>query len=90
VCVWPPPQAGIHQDGVLKHQATYEIMLPESVGLTTNSLVLGKHSGRHAYKKRLEALGVTTTFPCFEDKARQDNISQDKITQDKTRQDKIT
>ena len=50
-------QAGIHQDGVLKHQATYEIMLPESVGLTTNSLVLGKHSGRHAFKKRLETLG---------------------------------
>lgn len=50
-------EAGIHQDGVLKHQATYEIMLPESVGLTTNSLVLGKHSGRHAFKKRLETLG---------------------------------
>lgn len=50
-------ESGIHQDGVLKHQATYEIMLPESVGLTENKMVLGKHSGRHAYKKRLEQLG---------------------------------
>lgn len=52
-------EAGIHQDGVLKHQATYEIMTPESVGLVTNNLVLGKHSGRHAYRKRLETLGYT-------------------------------
>ena len=42
---------------VLKHADTYEIMRPESVGLSTNNLVLGKHSGKHAYKKRLEALG---------------------------------
>ncbi|EQC37985.1 2-isopropylmalate synthase [Saprolegnia diclina VS20] len=52
-------ESGIHQDGVLKHQATYEIMLPESVGLTENRMVLGKHSGRHAYSKRLEELGYT-------------------------------
>ena len=52
-------EAGIHQDGVLKHADTYEIMKPESVGLTTNNLVLGKHSGKHAYKMRLEALGFT-------------------------------
>ncbi|RQM30050.1 hypothetical protein B5M09_012494 [Aphanomyces astaci] len=50
-------ESGIHQDGVLKHQATYEIMLPESVGLTENRMVLGKHSGRHAYSKRLAELG---------------------------------
>jgi 2-isopropylmalate synthase len=50
-------EAGIHQDGVLKHAQTYEIMTPESVGLTTNSLVLGKHSGRAAYKDRLLTLG---------------------------------
>ena len=50
-------ESGIHQDGVLKHQATYEIMLPETVGLTESRMVLGKHSGRHAYKKRLEQLG---------------------------------
>ncbi|KAG7402111.1 hypothetical protein PHYBOEH_005674 [Phytophthora boehmeriae] len=52
-------ESGIHQDGVLKHQATYEIMLPESVGLNENKMVLGKHSGRHAYSKRLQQLGYT-------------------------------
>ena len=51
-------EAGIHQDGVLKDQRTYEIMSPESVGLERNRLVLGKHSGRHAFRKRLEELGV--------------------------------
>jgi len=52
-------EAGIHQDGVLKHSQTYEIMTPESVGLASNALVLGKHSGKHAYRKRLEELGHT-------------------------------
>jgi len=52
-------EAGIHQDGVLKHSQTYEIMTPESVGLESNALVLGKHSGKHAYRKRLEELGYT-------------------------------
>jgi 2-isopropylmalate synthase len=50
-------EAGIHQDGVLKHQATYEIMTPEAVGLSQSSLVLGKHSGRHAFRVRLQELG---------------------------------
>ncbi len=50
-------EAGIHQDGVLKHQATYEIMTPESVGLSQSNLVLGKHSGRHAFRVRLQDLG---------------------------------
>ncbi len=50
-------EAGIHQDGMLKHQATYEIMTPETVGLTQSNLVLGKHSGRHAFRVRLEELG---------------------------------
>ncbi len=50
-------EAGIHQDGVLKHQATYEIMRPEMVGLTQSRLVLGKHSGRHAFSARLLDLG---------------------------------
>jgi 2-isopropylmalate synthase len=50
-------EAGIHQDGMLKHQATYEIMRPETVGLTQSQLVLGKHSGRHAFRVRLEDLG---------------------------------
>jgi len=50
-------EAGIHQDGILKHQATYEIMRPEMVGEVQSRLVMGKHSGRHALKKNLEALG---------------------------------
>lgn len=50
-------EAGIHQDGVLKNVMTYEIMTPESVGWSENKLVLGKHSGRHALRQRLEALG---------------------------------
>jgi 2-isopropylmalate synthase len=50
-------EAGIHQHGVLMEKSTYEIMTPESVGLKANVLVLGKHSGRHAFKKRLQELG---------------------------------
>ncbi|GAB4524426.1 MAG: 2-isopropylmalate synthase [Anaerolineae bacterium] len=50
-------ESGIHQDGVLKHQNTYEIMTPETVGLSQSRLVLGKHSGRHALKVRLQELG---------------------------------
>ncbi len=50
-------EAGIHQDGVLKEKTTYEIMKPEDIGLPSNILVLGKHSGRHALKERLKSLG---------------------------------
>ncbi len=50
-------EAGIHQDGMLKNQLTYEIMKPETVGLHASTLVLGKHSGRHAFRVRLEDLG---------------------------------
>ena len=50
-------EAGIHQDGVLKHAGTYEIMTPESVGWLKNSLVLGKHSGRAAFRDKLHNLG---------------------------------
>ena len=50
-------ESGIHQDGVLKNAATYEIMTPESVGLTKSSLVMGKHSGRAAFRDKLRALG---------------------------------
>jgi len=50
-------EAGIHQDGMLKNQQTYEIMRPESVGASLSKLVLGKHSGKHALKTRLESLG---------------------------------
>ena len=50
-------EAGIHQHGVLMDKSTYEIMTPESIGLNTNKLVLGKHSGRHAFIERLKELG---------------------------------
>jgi 2-isopropylmalate synthase len=50
-------ESGIHQDGVLKNAATYEIMTPESVGWTKSSLVMGKHSGRAAFRDKLRALG---------------------------------
>lgn len=52
-------ESGIHQDGVLKHQGTYEIMNAKDIGLEKNSLVMGKHSGRHAFKDRLESLGYS-------------------------------
>ena len=51
-------ESGIHQDGVLKHRETYEIMKAEDVGWSTNKLVLGKHSGRNAFKQRLIELGI--------------------------------
>ena len=54
-------ESGIHQDGVLKKADTYEIMTPESVGLETNRMVLGKHSGRHAFRDRLTQLGYELT-----------------------------
>lgn len=54
-------ESGIHQDGVLKERSTYEIMDPQMVGLKTNKLVLGKHSGRHALKDRLQELGYSLT-----------------------------
>jgi 2-isopropylmalate synthase len=50
-------ESGIHQHGVLMHESTYEIMTPESVGLKANAIVLGKHSGRHAFKKRIIEMG---------------------------------
>ena len=50
-------EAGIHQDGMLKNRNTYEIMTPESVGVKKTSLVMGKHSGRHAFKDKLTELG---------------------------------
>ncbi len=53
-------EAGIHQDGMLKNQQTYEIMRPETVGLHASRLVLGKHSGSHAFRVRLEEMGYDT------------------------------
>ena len=51
-------EAGIHQDGVLKSRETYEIMRAQDVGWTQNRMVLGKHSGRNAFRARLEELGM--------------------------------
>ena len=69
-------EAGIHQDGMLKHEQTYEIMRPETVGVKKSRLVLGKHSGRHALKVRLAELGydlneeeVAQIFDRFKDLA---------------------
>jgi len=50
-------ESGIHQDGILKHQATYEIIRPETIGLADSNLVLGKHSGRHAFAEHIGELG---------------------------------
>jgi 2-isopropylmalate synthase len=50
-------EAGIHQHGMLKHASTYEIMRPEDVGISRSNLVLGKHSGRHAFRERVRELG---------------------------------
>lgn len=52
-------EAGIHQHGMLKHASTYEIMRPEDVGIGKSNLVLGKHSGRHAFRQRVEQLGFS-------------------------------
>ena len=72
-------ESGIHQDGFLKHSETYEIMTPESVGLNRSTLVMGKHSGRHAFKVKLAELGygdlsdnaVQDAFARFKDLADQ-------------------
>ncbi len=54
-------ESGIHQDAVIKDKRTYEIMTPQSIGLTMNKIVLGRHSGRHGLKNRLEVLGYQLT-----------------------------
>jgi 2-isopropylmalate synthase len=59
-------EAGIHQHGVLANRATYEIMTPESVGISNNLMVLGKHSGRHAFEDRLKDLGFTVDAETLE------------------------
>lgn len=60
-------ESGIHQDGVLKNPLTYEIMTPESVGLPSNRIVLGRHSGRHAVKDKLTRLGYVLDERQFEE-----------------------
>ena len=59
-------EAGIHQDGVLKESITYEIMTPQEVGIPSNQIVLGKHSGRHAFRDRLEEYGYVLEKEAFE------------------------
>jgi 2-isopropylmalate synthase len=60
-------ESGIHQDGVLKNRMTYEIMDATSVGLDSNELVMGKHSGRHAFRKHVEALGYQLSDAQFQE-----------------------
>ncbi|HXF55163.1 MAG TPA: 2-isopropylmalate synthase [Hyphomicrobiaceae bacterium] len=60
-------ESGIHQDGMLKHTQTYEIMTPESVGVAKTSLVMGKHSGRNAFRTKLKELGYELGDNAFED-----------------------
>ncbi|WP_071395955.1 2-isopropylmalate synthase [Bacillus tuaregi] len=81
-------ESGIHQDGVLKEKSTYEIISPELVGFASNNLVLGKHSGRHAFKNRLDELGlvveeeeVSELFAAFKDLAdRKKEMTDDDLT----------
>ncbi|MCK9992655.1 MAG: 2-isopropylmalate synthase [Alphaproteobacteria bacterium] len=60
-------ESGIHQDGMLKNTQTYEIMTPESVGVVQSSLVMGKHSGRHAFRKKIEEMGYQLGQNAIED-----------------------
>lgn len=71
-------ESGIHQDGMLKHAETYEIMRPETVGAQKTLLVLGKHSGRHAFVNRLRELGIVLT-----DEALQSAFERFKVLADK-------
>ena len=59
-------EAGIHQHGVLNNKETYEIMTPESIGLTKNSMVLGKHSGKHALRNKAQELGIDLSEEALE------------------------
>ncbi len=78
-------ESGIHQHGVLNNKATYEIMTPESVGIPQNAIVLGKHSGRHAFEARLRDLGYTLSkekidkaFAKFKDLADKKKVIKDR------------
>ena len=77
-------ESGIHQDGMLKNAHTYEIMTPELVGVQKTSLVMGKHSGRHAFKEKLKELGydlgengLEVAFTRFKDLADRKKIVYD-------------
>ena len=71
-------EAGIHQHGVLAKRETYEIMAPESIGIPRNTMVVGKHSGRHAFEKRLAELGI-----CVEGESFEKVFSEFKVLSDK-------
>ncbi len=75
-------ESGIHQDGMLKHAGTYEIMTPESVGLTRSNLVMGKHSGRNAFRTKLRELG----FDDIGDNAFQDAFQRFKDLADRKKE----
>ncbi len=77
-------ESGIHQDGMLKNALTYEIMTPESVGVSKTSLVMGKHSGRHAFREKLKEMGyelgenaLEVAFKRFKDLADRKKIMYD-------------
>lgn len=71
-------ESGIHQHGVMAERTTYEIMTPESVGISKNNMVLGKHSGKHAFKTRLEALGYQLAPAQLEDAFERFKVLADK------------
>ncbi|ONI40466.1 2-isopropylmalate synthase [Candidatus Epulonipiscium fishelsonii] len=78
-------ESGIHQHGVLENKQTYEIITPESIGLTENKLILGKHSGRHAFSERLKTLGfnldnekIEETFTAFKALADKKKVVSDR------------
>ncbi|MDR2516047.1 MAG: 2-isopropylmalate synthase [Spirochaetaceae bacterium] len=78
-------EAGIHQHGVQTNRATYEIMTPESVGIARNQIVLGKHSGRHAFEERLREIGLgvegdalESVFAAFKDLADKKKLVSDR------------
>ncbi len=73
-------ESGIHQDGMLKHAGTYEIMTPESVGLNRSTLVMGKHSGRHAFREKLHELGFDLGDNALQDAFRRFKDLADKKT----------
>lgn len=88
-------ESGIHQHGVLAEKSTYEIMTPESIGLSTNRIVLGKLSGRHAFEEKLKEMGynlsveeISKAFKKFKDLADKKKVVTDKdieaLVQDKT------
>ena len=69
-------EAGIHQDGMLKDRRTYEIMRPEEVGVPQATLVLGKHSGRHAVQRRCEQIGLRARTPRSRDGLLGDHVDR--------------